>query len=261
MDAIDVNVEVGESFGRWPGGDDDATLDHASSVSVACGYHAGDHNSMLHLAELAAEKPVEVGAHPGYHDLMGFGYRSFDLPAKELRALMLYQIGALDAMLRSVGRRLHHVKPHGALYMRTLVDSDIAAAVTDAIASYTEHMVFYTTADTVAEERARQAGLTVIREFFADRPLSPDGTLLVNWATYFDPSPANAAARAVQFVTDGGVVDTIDGSKVKVEAECICLHSDNPAGAPVVAAVVDALRKAGTEVRAASRTTSNAAPL
>lgn len=250
-----MNVEVGESFGRWPGGDDDATLDHASSVSVACGYHAGDHNAMLHLVELAADKPVEIGAHPGYRDLMGFGYRTFDLPAKELRALMLYQIGALDAMLRSVGRRLHHVKPHGALYMQTLVDNDVAAAVVDAVASYTEHLVFYTTADTVAEARAVKAGLSVVREFFADRPLSPQGSLLVNWATYFDPNPANAAARAVTFVTEGTAA-AIDGSMLSVEAECICLHSDNPAGAAVVAAVVEAVRGTGTDVRATRLTRS-----
>lgn len=250
---IDLNVEVGESFGRWRGGDDDAVMDHVSSASVACGYHAGDHNAMLHIAELGAAKSVELGAHPGYHDLLGFGYRTFDLSAQEIRALMLYQIGALDAMLRSVGRRLHHVKPHGALYVQTLTDDEIAAAVVDAVASYDQGLVFYTTAQSVCEARARQAGLPVVREFFADRPLGPGGTLLVDWATYFDPTPENSAARARQFL-ENGEVDAIDGSMVAIEAECICVHTDNPAGAAVAAGIAEALQADGYELRAPART-------
>jgi len=248
-DRIDVNVEVGESFGRWPGGDDAASLAVVSSASVACGFHAGDYNAMLRIVELAGDGPVALGAHPGYPDLMGFGYRRLDMTPREIRAMVLYQVGALQAMVVAAGRRLHHVKPHGALYLQTLVDPDVAGAVVDAVASVDPDLFVYTTAGTVCEAVATAAGLGVVTEFFPDRPLSADGSLLVNWADHFDPSPANVAARVASFL-DHGAVPAVGGGMVAVSGDCLCVHTDNPAGAAVPAAVVDELRRRGVTVAA-----------
>ncbi len=248
---LDVNIEVGESYGRWRGGDDEASLAHATSASVACGYHAGDHNAMARMVEVAAACGVAVGAHPGYPDRLGFGYRPFEMADAELRALVLYQVGALDALLRAGGGRLHHVKPHGALYMQALVDARVARAVVEAVASLDDRLVLYVTAGTAFEAAAAQAGLRCVREFFADRPLSPAGELLADWADWFEPTPANAAARAVEFLRTGTAAAT-DGSVLDIDAECVCLHTDNPEGAAVVAAVAGALRGAGAELRAPS---------
>jgi UPF0271 protein len=137
---IDLNIEVGESFGRWRGGDDEAALPFVTSASVACGFHAGDYNSMLRMAEIGQRHGVKIGAHPGYPDLLGFGYRRLDMTPKELQALLLYQMGALEGIMRPVGQPLHHVKPHGMIYVQAMTDPVVARAVGEAVGQFDDQL-------------------------------------------------------------------------------------------------------------------------
>jgi 5-oxoprolinase (ATP-hydrolysing) subunit A len=221
---MDFNADLGESFGLWERGADEALMRVISSANVACGFHAGDPGAMRRAVASARANGVHVGAHPGLPDLLGFGRRVMDVAADDVRDYVLYQVAALDGFAHG----LHHVKPHGALYMMALDDAAIARAVAEGIAEYQEGLPVYTLAGSELWHAAAAAGLPAVAEFFADRPLNADGTVVMfGWQALFDPTPEAVAAR-VRSLLETGTVPALDGTPVAVEASTVCVHSDTP---------------------------------
>ncbi len=246
---IDLNADVGESYGAWTMGADAELLPSVSSANVACGAHAGDPLTMARTATLARTHGVAVGAHPGYPDRDGFGRRDLDMTPEELEASLLAQLGALWAVARAHGVDLVHVKPHGALYNRAAVDLALAQTVAQATRRFSADLVLVGLADSALLEAGREAGLTVAAEAFADRAYEPDGTLRSRRqpdAVHHDPDAV--AAQAVSIVRDRRV-RAHDGSEVAVRADTICLHGDTPGAAAIARAVREALSHAGIAVR------------
>jgi len=246
---IDLNADVGEGFGPWPMGDDEHLVPLVASVNIACGLHAGDPATIERTVRLAVAAGAAVGAHPGYPDLAGFGRRELVMPAAELEATILYQVGAVAAFARDAGVELHHVKPHGALYNAAAGDAGLAETVARAVRRWSRDVILYGLAGSVVLEAGRAAGLAVAAEAFPDRAYEPDGTLRSRGlpdAVLTDS--AAIAARAVAMAHDGHLVAT-DGSTLTIEARTLCLHGDNPGAAAHAAAVRDALAQAGIDVR------------
>jgi UPF0271 protein len=242
---MDLNCDLGESFGRWRLADDDSLLALVTSASVACGFHAGDPLTMLHVLEVAVEKGVAIGAHVSYRDLAGFGRRYVAASAEELRGDVLYQLAALAGMAATVGGRVAYVKPHGALYTRIVTDDVHAAAVVDAIAAFDRTLPVLGLPGSAVLRLAAQAGVPTATEAFADRGYAPDGTLLPrgrSGAVITDP--AEVAARALRLATRGEVA-AADGSTLPVHAGSICVHSDTDGALPALRATREALQNAG----------------
>jgi UPF0271 protein len=228
MRAFDLNADLGESFGLWERGADDVLMGVISSANVACGFHAGDPGAMRRAVESARRNGVAVGAHPGLPDLLGFGRRPMALTPSDAADYVRYQMGALAAFAEAAGTALHHVKPHGALYMMALDDGAVARAIAEAVASYREGLPVYTLAGSELWDAAQAAGLEAVAEFFADRPLRADGSVVMfGWQALFDPTPEAVAAR-VRSLLETGTVPALDGTPVAVEASTICVHSDTP---------------------------------
>jgi 5-oxoprolinase (ATP-hydrolysing) subunit A len=245
---IDLNADVGESYGAWTIGSDEALIPLITSANVACGAHAGDPVVMDRTVRLAAEHGVSVGAHPGYPDRDGFGRRDLSMTSEELRASILAQVGALAAIAKAAGVELTHVKPHGALYNRAAIDAPLAAVVARAIAEVSSELVVVGLASSRWLEAGRAAGLAVAAEAFADRAYEADGTLRsrrLPGAVHGDPQAA--AAQAVSIAVDRRV-RTFDGSWMRVEADTICLHGDTPGAPEIAKAVRSALEAAGVSV-------------
>lgn len=240
---IDMNSDMGESFGRWTLGDDEALLDVVSSANVVCGFHAGDPSVMLRTLSYAASRGVMVGAHVAYRDLAGFGRRYVDESPDELKADVMYQIAALEGMARSVGAQVRYVKPHGALYNRIVRDESQAAAVDASLAILTQP-------GAVVGRLAAQAGLRVFHEAFADRAYNADGTLVSRRlpdAVIADP--AEVAARVLRMVREHEVV-AIDGTVVPLNADSVCVHGDSPSAVAMARAVRARLESEGVAIRA-----------
>jgi UPF0271 protein len=248
---IDLNCDLGESFGAYTIGDDEALLPLITSANIACGFHAGDPQVMARTVRLAAQHGVAVGAHPGFPDLAGFGRRAMQLSAEEIETCVLYQVGALAAFARAVGVPLGHVKPHGALYNLAVGEPAIAAAIARGVARFSSDLVLVGLAGSVAmAEAAQAAGLRFAAEAFADRVYNPDGTLQSRQiAGSLITDPARAATQAVSIARDGLVV-AHDGTRLALHAGTLCLHGDNPAALANAKAVRQALAAAGVEVRA-----------
>ena len=245
---IDLNADVGESFGRWTLGDDAAMLAVVSSANVACGFHAGDPASLLSTVGTAAARGVVVGAQVGYRDLAGFGRRFIDITAADLTADVIYQIGALDGLCRAAGTAVQYVKPHGALYNTVVHHERQAAAVVEAVCRYDPEFPVLGLPGSVFLELAEQAGLPVVTEAFADRAYTAAGTLLPRsepGAVLGDPDLV--AERVLRLVTAGEIA-AVDGSVVPVIAASICLHGDSPGAMQLATAVRAALRNAGVGV-------------
>lgn len=250
MTSIDFNSDLGESFGLWERGADDALMPVITSANVACGFHAGDPNVMRATVEKARRHGVSIGAHPGLPDLLGFGRRHIEVTPAQVRDYILYQVGALGAFVRSAGLTLRHVKPHGALYTMVLEDGALARAVAEAVAEYDPTLPVYTLAGSEMAEAAHAAGLRVVSEFFADRPLRGDGSVVMfRWQEEFEATPDSVASRAVSVATRG-VVQALDGREVAVRAETVCVHSDTPRAGAIGPAVRLALEEAGVTVTA-----------
>ncbi|WP_127505404.1 LamB/YcsF family protein [Actinoplanes solisilvae] len=225
---MDLNADLGEGFGRWSLGDDDALLSVVTSANVACGFHAGDPSTMHRICALAVERSVAIGAQVGYRDLAGFGRRRIDYEPDELRDDVLYQIGALEAFCRVAGGRVAYVKPHGALYNTAAVDEGQAGAVVAAVRAYDASLPVLCQPGSVLARLAAEAGLTVMGEGFADRGYRADGTLMprsLPGAVLHDPD--EVVARAVRMAVEG-VVETGDGVTVPVPVASICVHGDTP---------------------------------
>lgn len=248
MARIDLNSDVGESFGSFRFGDDRVILDQVTSANVACGFHAGDPLVMRATCRAAAEREIAIGAHVGYRDLAGFGRRFIDCAPDELAADVLYQLAALDGIARAQGARVRYVKPHGALYNAIVHHEAQARAVVDAIAAYDGSLALLALPGSVALDIADEVGIRGVREVFADRAYEPDGTLVSrreSGAVLHDPR--EVAARTVRFASEG-VVTARDGSDIRVAADSICLHGDTPGAAAMAVEVRAALEAEGVEI-------------
>jgi len=248
--AIDLNADVGEGFGPYAMGADAELLSLVTSANVACGFHGGDPTVMDRTVALAARHHLAIGAHPGHHDLRGFGRRPIAVPPEEIERDVLYQVGALQAFARSHGVELAHVKPHGALYNQAAIDEAMAEAVARGVARAGSELVLVGLASSgVMAAAAARVGLRFAAEGFADRRYEADGTLQPRRiAGSVIEDPAEAAAQAVSIARDGRV-KAADGRAVQIRAETLCLHGDNPAAVGNARAVRRALDAAGISVR------------
>ncbi len=250
MRAVDFNADLGESLGAWRLGADDELMRVISSANVACGFHAGDPSTMRRAVTTAKREGVAVGAHPGFPDLLGFGRRNIDVAPQDLRSYVLYQIGALAAFVRAAGSTLHHVKPHGALYMMALDDGTLARAIAEAVAEFDDQLAVYTLAGSEMWHATQAAGLRAVAEFFADRPMRRDGSVVMfGWQEVFDPTPEVVASRVHSLLT-AGAVPSLDGEPVSVTASTICVHSDTPRAGELGAAVKRAVEATGAAISA-----------
>ena len=249
MFEIDLNSDLGESLGAWSMGDDAAMLDIVSSANVACGFHAGDPAGLLATLKAAHARGVSVGAHVAYPDLLGFGRRNMDVASADLVADVIYQIGALQGLAQAAGTRITYVKPHGALYNTIAHDSAQALDVITAIRDVDANLALVALAGSPLVRWAQDAGLRVIAEAFADRAYTPQGALVSRrekGAVLHDS--ALVAQRMLRLVRDG-VIQAIDGSLARVQAQSICVHGDSPGAVEMARAVRMALESDGVVVR------------
>jgi len=247
---IDLNADLGEGFGVWQLGDDDAMLGIVTSANVACGFHAGDPAGLLRVCRSAAERGVRIGAQVSYRDLAGFGRRFIDVAAEDLVADVVYQIGALQAIAAASGTTVSYVKPHGALYNTIVTDREQAAAVVEAVHLVDATLPVLGMAGSAFFDEANRRGLRTVAEAFADRAYRPDGRLVSRrepGAVLQDPA---AIAERVATMVTSGQVTAIDGSRIKVSVESVCVHGDSPGAVQIATAVRDRLKASGADVRA-----------
>lgn len=250
MNSIDLNADLGEGFGRWQLGDDEALLDIVTSANMACGFHAGDPSTMRRLCAAAAAKGVAVGAQVGYRDLAGFGRRRIDYDLNELRDDIVYQIGALEAFCRLAGDRVHYVKPHGALYNTAAVDDGQASAVVAAVVGYDRTLPVLCQPGSVLALAAADAGLTVVGEGFADRGYRGDGRLVPRTREgALIHEPEAVVARAVRMAVEGSV-ESVEGDVVPCPIASICVHGDTPGAVTLAGRVRVGLDSAGLRLAA-----------
>jgi 5-oxoprolinase (ATP-hydrolysing) subunit A len=239
---IDVNADMGESFGRWSLGDDAGLMPHISSANVACGAHAGDPATMRTTCELAAEHGVQIGAHVALPDLLGFGRRRMAISPDEARDLVTFQLGALQAFAALAGARVRHVKPHGALYAMCSSDESLAAAVAQAMAAVDPSLILLLLGEP-GVSAARGAGVEAVAEAFPDLEYTPDGELIIE-RTKTAWNPERVAQRAVRLARDGEL-EAKDGSVLRIETPTLCVHGDAPNAVDVARTVRSALEDAG----------------
>jgi len=245
---IDLNADLGESYGAWRLGDDEALLGIVTSANVACGFHAGDPRTMLRTTAAAVERGVVIGAHVSYPDLVGFGRRELDCAPAEITADVLYQIGALDGLARAAGARVAYVKPHGALYNRVARDPVAACAVAEAVRRYDRALPVLLLAGSPGLAAVGEAGLPTVGECFADRAYAAEGRLVGRrepGAVLADPE--RVAARAVGMALHG-TVDAIDGSPIRLAARSICVHGDTAGAAALAGRVAAELVASGVRL-------------
>ena len=250
MPAVDLNADLGEGFGIWQLGDDENMLDIVTSANLACGFHAGNPVGLARICGAAAARGVRIGAQVGYFDLAGFGRRRIEVEPEELRADVIYQIGALQAMARAAGTALGYVKPHGALYNTVASDPEQARAVAEAVHAADPGLPVLGPAGSAFFAEAVRLGLRTVAEAFADRAYLPDGTLVPRrdrGAVLHEPE--QVADRVASMVTTGQVT-AVDGSVIGVEAESICVHGDSPGAVRIAAAVRRRLQAEGVALKA-----------
>jgi 5-oxoprolinase (ATP-hydrolysing) subunit A len=245
---VDLNADLGEGFGVWRLGDDDALLGVVTSANVACGFHAGDPSTMRRVCAGAVAAGVAIGAQVSYRDLAGFGRRFIDVAPGELADDVLYQLAALDGIARATGGRVGYVKPHGALYNAVVTHEAQARAVVQAVAAYDRTLPVLGLSGSVLLRTAEAAGLPTVTEGFADRGYTPEGTLVPRRSPGAVVHDAAAVAeRAVRMATEGVVV-AVDGTTVDVDVASVCVHGDTPGAVGLARAVRDALAAAGLTV-------------
>jgi len=244
---MDLNVDMGESFGRYKLGNDEAVMPFITSANVACGFHAGDSLVMQGTVRLAKRYEVAVGAHTGLQDLRGFGRRRMEVTPEELKNDTLYQLGALDAILRANGMRMQHVKPHGILYRMVSDDPGYSVAFLEAVTAFDKGLFVMIPRDTLIWKRGQEMGLQMAAEILIDLSYDDEG----NWVlerTKKARSPEEVAARAVMVARDKQIT-TISGKQIPAEADTICCHGDSPNAAEVVRTVRAGLEQAGISLK------------
>ena len=248
---LDLNADMGESFGLYRYGEDEAIVRSITSANLACGFHAGDPTVMRRSILLAKAHNVAVGAHFGFRDLVGFGRRELSVRPSDLRNEIVYQLGALNALAQTEDVRLHHVKPHGALYMMGLEDAGVAAAIVEAVASFDDSLPIYSIHDSETAQSAERQGLRVIPEFFADRPYHSNGQVKM-FGTSLDDlggTPDSVGERIAKLIRTGNL-PSIDGKEIQPVFKTICVHSDTPNSAEIASAIRKALENEGVELKA-----------
>jgi UPF0271 protein len=245
---MDLNSDVGESFGNWTFGDDSAIFASVSSANVACGFHAGDPSGIRETCRAAAEAGVAVGAHPGYRDLAGFGRRFIDMAPQELVDDVIYQIGALQGLARAAGTEVRYVKPHGALYNTIVHHAEQAKAVARAVHEVDPNLPILVLPDSEIQRAAEGVGLRTVTEAFADRAYNPDGTLVSRRQPGSVLHDVEEIVEHVLRILDGRV-RAIDGSIVPISADSICVHGDTPGAVAMAARIRAAITEAGIEIR------------
>lgn len=246
--AIDLNSDLGEAFGPWPMGDDQAMLQLVSSANIACGFHAGDPLVMHRTVKAALAAGVGIGAHPGYPDLQGFGRRPMALSTPEIEALMAYQIGALKGIAAACGAVLGHVKPHGALNNLAAQDITVARAVAQGIHQTDPRLIFLAPAGSAMVTAGREVGLAVAQEVFADRNYDDHGNLVPRSrmdAMVHDPR--QAAENVLRMVTRG-VLRSVNGTDIACQAQSVCVHGDDPAAVELARILRQSLTDAGISI-------------
>ncbi|UIJ64028.1 LamB/YcsF family protein [Amycolatopsis acidiphila] len=255
---MDLNSDLGEGFGIWPLTHDDALLDIVTSANVACGFHAGDPSVLRKVTTRAAERGIAVGAQVAYRDLPGFGRRFIDVDPAELVNDVIYQIAALDGFARVAGTRVSYVKPHGALYNAIVQHAEQAAAVVEAVRTYDASLPVLGLPGSEWLRQAEAAGLRPIREAFADRAYTPEGTLVSRRQPGSVIHDADEVVRRVVRMATEGTVTAIDGSVVQVEPESVCVHGDTPGAVEIARGVREALVAAGVSLSPFTSTAEDA---
>lgn len=250
---VDLNCDLGESYGRYRLGLDEEVMKYITSANIACGFHAGDPTTMKKTIELAKKYNVKVGAHPGLPDLLGFGRRWIEVKPSEVEVYILYQIGALEAFARATKIKLQHVKPHGALYNKAAVNMEIAEAIARAIAQYDDNLILVGLANSKLITAGEKYGLKVAREAFADRAYNPDGTLTprkIKGAVI--ENPEEVLERAIKMITEG-VTYSINGKIVEIgRIDTLCVHGDTPGAVEIAKKLYQELPKRGIQLKSMS---------
>jgi 5-oxoprolinase (ATP-hydrolysing) subunit A len=247
--SVDLNCDLGESFGAYQIGNDSEIMKYITSANIACGFHAGDHNVMYQTVEMACKYGLKIGAHPGFPDLIGFGRRNMHLSTEEVYTMVLYQIGALDAFVRAIGTKLHHVKPHGALYNMSACNPSLADAIARAIYHFNPDLTLYGLANSEHITAGENYGLKTAQEVFADRTYQPDGTLtpriqpnaLIN-------NEEHAIQQTLQMVKEKQVT-CVTGEKVSILADTICIHGDGEHAVNFAKKIKEALEHEEIEIK------------
>lgn len=245
---IDINVDMGESFGRYKLGNDEEVMKYITSTNIACGFHAGDPTVMRATVRLAKKYNVAVGGHPGLPDLLGFGRREIKVTPEELRDYIVYQLGALKAFVEAEGLKLQHIKPHGALYAMVERDEALAEAIIDAVLDVDPELIFITESEEKSKAHiiAKKKGVKVARDAMIDLKYDPQGNWIIE-RTKKALDPNVVAERALMVVKEGKIT-AIDGSLIKMEAETLTLHGDSPNAPEVAKTVRKRLEEEGIEV-------------
>jgi 5-oxoprolinase (ATP-hydrolysing) subunit A len=250
MTSIDLNCDMGESFGAWQMGDDRAIMPLITSANVACGFHAGDPGTMRATVELAVQYGVAIGAHPSLPDLQGFGRRAMKVSAQEVYDLVLYQAGAVEAFARAAGARLHHVKMHGALYNMAARDVALAEAIAHATQDLGRGVMLYALVGSAMMSAAVKRGVRAIGEAFADRSYQADGSLTPRGEPGAMITDEAAAVAQALMLTEHGKVRASDGAEIALRAETLCLHGDQPGAVRFATALREAFDARGIRIAA-----------
>lgn len=250
MQRVDLNCDMGESFGNYRLGNDEQILEFVTSANVACGYHAGDPSVMRKTARMALEKGVAIGAHPGYRDLQGFGRRFMDVSPEEAQDMVVYQIGALAAFVRAEGGSMQHVKVHGALYNAAAVLTPLAEAIARAVFSVDPELILFGLSGSELTAAGERVGLRTASEAFADRRYQSDGTLTPRrHPDALIDDDHTAVEQTIRLVKEGRV-GSRQGTDVEVRADTICIHGDGPRALPFAKLIGERLESSGVEAKA-----------
>ena len=251
MKTIDLNCDMGESYGAWRMGADADIMPLISSANIACGFHAGDPATIRKTVRLAADRGVAIGAHPSLPDLQGFGRRAMKISPQDMYDLIIYQAGAVEAFARAAGARLHHVKCHGALYNMAAIDEGLSEAMARAVRDLGRDVMLYALSESKSYDIAKKSGLRVAGEVFADRGYSDDGTLAPRERPGgMIEDPAQAVKQALAMIEEG-YVTSLAGKRVPVSADTLCLHGDQPGAVSFAKEIRKAFSARGIEVAAA----------
>ena len=248
LKSIDINCDMGESFGNWKMGDDEGMMPYITTANVACGFHAGDPVTLIDTVKLAKRHNVVVGAHPGLPDLLGFGRRTMNITAEDAYAYIVYQVGALQASLATEGMKLHHIKPHGAFYSVLKANMELAEAVAEAMSKLGDTPVLYWPAPTTAAmpTACKKRGIPVVGEIYPDLQYAADGSLVIQ--RHKHETDVDFAVSQVERYVKTGKVQAMDGALVELDAVALCIHGDGPNCVTVASAIQERLKAIGCEI-------------
>ncbi|MCZ2258192.1 LamB/YcsF family protein [Sporosarcina sp. G11-34] len=247
MFKVDLNCDMGESFGLYEQGNDEEMMQYITSANIACGFHAGDPHVMRRTVELAKKYEVGIGVHPGFPDLLGFGRRDLACTPSEVKDYVTYQMGALREFTRAMDVKLQHCKPHGALFMKAMEDKQIARAILEAIHDVDSDMIVFSLNNSVFMEEAKKMGIPIAKEAYSDREHTENGSIVLTRKGSPITDDNQMAERVVRMIKEKKVI-AYDGKDVSIEAETICIHGDTPGAPQLAKAIVQALNKNDVEI-------------